>query len=151
MAQNKELKRLPSMEHRFDIQIEGGQSGVNWIGSFTYRRPSIGTKSQIEVLTAQFNGDLVTLDSATKEINYALAHLRFSLIEFPDWWEDSTYGMNLYDYNVVLDIYSKCMEFEKIWSEKINERNKKPDASIESGTTDSEKTTKTSVSYKRDE
>lgn len=108
------------MEYRFNIQVEGEESGLNWVGDFVYSRPTIGVRSKINVLTTSLNGDLATLDPQIQDINYALAHLRFTLKDFPDWWRDSDFGMALYDQNVILEIYEKVVEFEKNWKIKIH-------------------------------
>ena len=120
MAQPDEIKKLPSMEYRFNTQVVGEESGINWVGDFVYMRPTIGARSQINALSVRFNSDLTSLDPQILDINYALAHLRITLQEHPEWWFDSNFGVDLYDYNVILEIYAKCVEFERNWKSKIH-------------------------------
>lgn len=113
------IAKLPSMEHTFEIQTKGQESGINWVGKFKYRRPTLGARSKIEVLTKRMNGDLVTIDEETRLFNEAVAHLRYTLVEYPDWWKDSGLGVDLFDGNIVGEIYSKCMDFEMEWKKKV--------------------------------
>jgi hypothetical protein len=112
---------LPDMTHSFDIQTKGKDTDINWTGAFKYKRPTIGDRGRISVLRTRLNGDLETIDDETSLLNEALSHLRYTLIEFPDWWTDTHYGMDLYDVNIVTEIFSECMKFEAKWNKKLNE------------------------------
>jgi hypothetical protein len=110
--------KLPNMEYRFKIQLVGEESRVNWAGEFVYRRPTLQERAMIDVMRARLNGDLRSVDPDTNAYNEALSHLRFTLKEYPEWWKDCDMGGSLYDANVILEIYGKCMEFEASWREK---------------------------------
>jgi len=110
---------LPSMEHTFDIQIKGEESQIVWVGHFMFRRPTLRERAAIEALKTRLNMDLINLDEDAKALNEALATLRFTLKDYPDWWKESDYGSDLYDANVVVTIYNKCMEFEAKWRNKL--------------------------------
>lgn len=122
----EEYTTLPSMEHRFQINIVGEESKVNYAGSFIYRRPTLGEKSQVERIKTTLGGDLANLDIQIQNLNYMLAYLRTTLQESPDWWIGSQYGQNLMDFNVIDSIYSECLKFEERWKEKLNEKSEKP-------------------------
>jgi hypothetical protein len=111
---------LPQMELRFSIQMVGEESEINWAGDFMYRRPNLRERGMIEVMRTRLNGDLTTLDPDTAAFNEAISHLRFTIKEFPDWWKETDYGGSLYDGNVVLELFSKCMEFEVNWRKKVH-------------------------------
>lgn len=111
---------LPNMEHKFSIQIVGEETGINWVGDFVYKRPSLQERSRIDVMRARLNGDMFTVDEDVKAYNEAISHLRHTLREFPEWWREADFGGNLYDSNVILDIYNKCMAFEAEWSERVH-------------------------------
>lgn len=110
--------KLPNMEFRFKIQLVGEESRVNWVGDFVYQRPTLQERAMIDVMRARLNGDLRSIDPDTNAYNEALSHLRFTLKEYPAWWKEADMGGGLYDANVVLEIYSKCMEFEASWRER---------------------------------
>jgi hypothetical protein len=112
--------KIPSMEHSFDIQVTGKETGINWVGKFKYKRPTLAQRSMIGAFRAKLSGDLYTVDANIQDLNEALAHMRFTLISYPDWWKDSDYGGALFDYNVVMTVYEKIVEFEKEWREKVH-------------------------------
>lgn len=119
MEKQKALAKLPPMEHSFEIQVQGNESGINWVGKFKYKRPSLGARSRIDVMRTRLNGDLDGLSQEVRDFNEAIAHLRYTLEDFPDWWRDSAFGLDLYDGNVVSEIYNKIMDFEDEWKKKI--------------------------------
>ena len=121
----EEYKSLPNMEHRFQIQIVGDKSRINWVGEFLYKRPTLGELSQIAQMKASLSGDLATIDIEYVSLNHMIAYLRYTLRDFPTWWESSNFGTGLYDFNVVDAIYDKCIEFEKEWEKKIHDGTKK--------------------------
>jgi len=107
------------MEHSFDIQVTGAETREIFIGKFKYRRPSCGARSRIAAMRARLNNDLTTLDEDTSDFNMAISHLRFTLDDFPQWWADAAFGIDLYDANVVAEIYNRCMAFEEEWKTKV--------------------------------
>ncbi len=111
---------LPDMEHEFEIQLKGKETGLNWVGKFKYRRPSIGARGRIDVARARLNQDLATISPDTDAVHTALAHLANTLIEYPEWWKESGFGTDLYDHDVILHIYDKCMDFEEDWQKKVH-------------------------------
>lgn len=111
---------MPSMEKKFHLEVVGEESGINWVGDFLYRRPNLSERSLIESLKRRLNGDLATIDPDIDSLNEAMAHLRWTLKEYPDWWKDSNFGMSLYDTNVVIEIYNKCVEFEAEWRSRTS-------------------------------
>ena len=111
---------LPNMEYKFSIQVIGEESGLNWTGDFVYRRPNLKQRGMIEVMMRRLCGDLRTLSADVESFNEALAHLRFTLIESPDWWQSADFGGNLFDGNVIIEIYNKCIEFEADWKSKVH-------------------------------
>lgn len=133
----KDQYRLPAMEHKFSIQIVGEESNLNWAGEFLYRRPTLRERTMIDVMEKRMNGDLLTIDPEVSGFNQAISHLRFTLKEVPDWFRDTDMGGNLYDGNVVLEIFNKCMEFEAAWRKKafggkpndVSTQNKEPELS----------------------
>lgn len=115
----KKKYTFPSMEYAFDIQIKGEESQIVWAGKFMFRRPTLRERAAIAALEARLNMDLTTIDPDARALNEALATLRFTLKDYPDWWKDTSYGDDLYDANVVIEIYNKCMEFEANWRKKV--------------------------------
>lgn len=116
---------LPEMDFEFKVQTKGNETGKEWVGDFKYRRPTLGGRARISITRTRLNGDLENIDDAeVRQLNDALAHLRHTLTKFPQWWADSMFGMELYDGNLVSEIYNKCMDFEAEWKEKVHSGNK---------------------------
>lgn len=113
------IKVLPSMEHTFTISIKGAETSQVFDGTFTYKRPTIKTKADISKTAARLDEDLKNLDEDTKFLHYVIANLKHTLIKHPQWWQDSDYGYQLYDMNVVLEVYKECRKFEDSWFEKV--------------------------------
>lgn len=113
------IATLPSMEHTFTIDVKGSDTGKQFQGTFTYRRPNRKAKSDAAKLAARLNEDLKNLDEDTKFIHEVLASLRYTLIETPDWWKNEDFGLRLYDDNVTFEIYKACVNFENEWTEKV--------------------------------
>lgn len=113
------ISTLPSMETTFTLNLKGTDTAKQYDGSFTYRRPNRRAKSEAAKLTARLNEDLKNLDEDTKFVHEVLGTLRFTLVESPEWWAKEDYGLNLYDENVIFEIYKVCMKFEREWTEKV--------------------------------
>lgn len=126
--------KMPEMTHRFKIQVQGSESGVNWAGEFLYRRPSLGARSRIDVMRARLSGDMESIDPEVAIFNEAISHLRFTLEEFPDWWKETGFGIDLYDGNVVSEVYNKCMSFERNWKNKVHGGDAKAVGEVNDGT-----------------
>ena len=113
--------KLPDMEFKFDINVKGNDTATVFEGHFRYRRPSLGARARIASTNARLNGDVENLKNLEiEELNYALAHLRHTLMDTPAWWEEAFYGMELYDSNVIEEVYNKCMKFEAEWKARIH-------------------------------
>lgn len=112
--------KMPSMEHTFDIQIKGRETGINWVGKFTYKRPTLAQRSMIEAFRVKLTGDLYTVSENIQDMNEALAHLRFTLVKYPDWWKEADFGGSLFDYNVVMEVFGEVVKFEEEWKQKIH-------------------------------
>jgi len=113
------LKVLPSMECTFTISVKGTETTRQFDGSFTYRRPNIKTRSDIEKTIAMLHGGVKTLDEDTKFIHEMLAALKHTLINCPEWWKEADYGFELYDLNVISEVYKACLEFENRWKKEV--------------------------------
>jgi hypothetical protein len=113
------MKELPSMQHTFSIKVEGKQGGQVYEGSFTYQRPKIRHRSQISKLAAKLNEDIKYLDVDTKFLHEVIANLYYTITDSPDWWKKSDSGLELYDFDVIFEIYKECQKFEDEWFEKV--------------------------------
>lgn len=114
-----EQAKLPSMEHTFSVSLDGDETKKHYEGTFTYRRPNLLKRAEISKMCTRLSGDLQNLPLATRLFNEMCAVLFYCLDEAPNWWEGSNNGRDLYDINVLQNVYNQCMEFEETWSKKV--------------------------------
>jgi len=60
-----------------------------------------------------------SLDIATKNIYHMYAYLKYTLVKYPDFWEETQNGMELYDVNIMEAVYNKVLEFEESWISEV--------------------------------
>lgn len=109
---------LPSMEHVFVIDVEGAQTKKRFTGQFKYRRPTISTKYKIAKTMASLVGE-GSVDEVVKHFLQTSAFLEHCLVEYPTWWQESNYGRDLYDENIVDELVAKAMAFEDEWQKQL--------------------------------
>ncbi len=51
-----------------------------------------------------------------------LSHLKASIVDAPKWWRESSDGLDLYDDNVVFDLYNKVVEGQNKAVEAIQKK-----------------------------
>jgi hypothetical protein len=124
------FKTLPSMEHTFTIDIEGTETRQKFQGTFTYRKPNLRVKSEIARTLALLNGGLANLDEDAILLHNILSTLKHTITDSPEWWKKADFGFELYDLNVVFDVYRACSDFEskwmkQVWADETKEESKK--------------------------
>lgn len=121
MSNIKDLqKSLPDMTHRFEVDMKGQLTNLSYKGDFVCKIPSAKDQSAIAKHKAYLNGGFDDgLDVGTKNLHHMISYLRYTLKEFPKWWEDNDLGYELYDVNVIETVYGFVLEFEQSWMEKV--------------------------------
>lgn len=116
----KPLSSLPVNEKSFEISVMGDTTNQLYTGQFvSCCVPTLGMKADAAVMEARLNSDLKTLDDGTVMFNRILAQLAYRIKAAPDWFLASANGRELLDLNVLFEIWSKCVEAEKEWREKV--------------------------------
>ena len=110
---------LPDMTHEFKIAVKGAETQHDWVGKFKYQRPTLGDRSRIDAMRARLSGDLETLTGEVHDFISAVSHLRFTLTEYPDWWQELSFGLDMHDGNVVSEIYNRCLDYEASFRERV--------------------------------
>ena len=118
-------KNLPNFQHTFYIDVVGDQTKEKFSGEFTYNRPNLRTISEISKFKARLDGGLSNIEKETGFIHNMISQLRFTISAFPKWWEGSDFGLDLYDLNVVVEVYNNVMDFETKFFNDIAEEVKK--------------------------
>lgn len=114
------VKQLPPNEIVFDLMVEGDTTKKMWTGKFkSVCVPTIGQKARASIIEAQLNNDLLNLDEATKIYHRMVSQCQVRILEAPDWWIASSSGQNLLDFNVLYEVWQKCIDAEGKWREKV--------------------------------
>ncbi len=120
MSQEKLLKDLPPSTHSFSLDVEGNVTKKKFKGEFSCKITNIKTNVLISKHKAFLNGDMADfLDPGALRMNHMISYLRFTLTEFPTWWKDSDMGYDLFDPNVVEEVYDNVLKFEESWTKEV--------------------------------
>lgn len=119
---------LPDKDFVFTLKIKGNISKLDWQGHFKGQIPTNGMRASIKRKEAILNAGLETekrscdlglpYDSII-DFHKAVAYISVVLSEYPEWLEVTNFGVDLYDKNVVFEIYDKILAKENEWYEKI--------------------------------
>lgn len=110
---------LPPMETTFTISTKGVHTGQQFDGTFTYRKPNLGKQTEITKLAARLNEGLASLDEDTVAFHEMIARLKHTIIAAPEWWTKANNGFDLYDLNVILEVYQATTKFDREWLDKV--------------------------------
>jgi hypothetical protein len=104
------------MNNTFQIQVQGIVTGKMYEGEFSSKIPNAKDQALIAKHRAMLNGGFDDgLDPGTLNLHYRISYLRYTLTQFPDWWKKSDLGYELYDINVIDEVYGKVLKFETDW------------------------------------
>lgn len=110
---------LPSMEFDFTLSVKGKETQRMFDGTFKYKRLTLGKRAEVDKMRAKLNEDMFTLSEDVSLYNSMVSFLRYGLVESPEWWRESNFGLDLYDINIITELYNKCMKFEAEWEAKV--------------------------------
>ena len=115
-------KDLPDNEHTFTLDIKGSETKTHFCGKFTYKIPNVIKKTLIDKAFLHLNSGFSEseLSDFTLSIHKWTAYLTHAFIECPKWWEECEFGLKLYDYNVLDELYKECSKFYKEWMDKVH-------------------------------
>jgi hypothetical protein len=117
----KEL--LPSMEFEFDFDSIGEETHQKYLGKFKYRRLNIKNRTEQIKMKVKLDESL-QIDDELYMLFEMVSWLRFGFVSYPDWWKENDYGLELYDINIITELYKKVNEFENNWSKQLLEKKK---------------------------
>lgn len=117
---NEMKKEMPDKEHAFDIDVQGDTSGEFFRGEFTCKIMNRKERAMSDKHFAMLNGGLEDqLSLVTVNLHQMIAYLRYSLIDYPNFWKKSDLGYELFDINVIREVYDKVLAFEESWFRDI--------------------------------
>ena len=125
MSQIQAQGAIPSKQTTVQIDVIGELTKTRYLGSFTVKILNQKERALVQRHKAFLNGDHANqLDIATLNYHHMVAYLRYALVsppegEMPKFWLTSDLGYELYDQNVVIELYNKAIEFEETWYRSI--------------------------------
>lgn len=112
---------LPPSKYEFSVKVVGEETGMEFSGDFVYHRLTIGDKIELQ----KWLSGVMKEDEKSESVRSSyitLGIIRFGCTSCPDWFRDSDYGINLYDFNVISEIFNQKTIKESEWTEKLKEK-----------------------------
>lgn len=130
---------LANNEHKFYFKEKGTTSDQWFEGDFTVKCVlNIEEQVRVGVLVDRYNGGSRTLEPNRALMNRAIAEMEVRVATnkeskplCPTWWTESDYGRTLYDSNILYSVFSKAMDAEKQWTERLNKEADKSEKEVE--------------------
>jgi len=111
---------LPKNEKSFIFDHIGEITGKKYDGEFKVKCIlSMFDKRELELKKTQLKADSQNPTNLLSSISHILATLQVRIINAPSWWEQSLGGFDILDEDVVLALYDKVMEQERLWKEEL--------------------------------
>jgi hypothetical protein len=95
----------------FSIDVFGDSTGERWLGDFKGKlRLSHRDQMAKDVTKRVLLGDNAQFASQDTIVRVEMfAHLGVSLTQTPSWWKEKGNGLDLFDDNVVIEVYEKLV------------------------------------------
>lgn len=115
---------MDNLLHTFSVDVYSEQDAMRYAGTFTTKKLTIKTMTQLGVRRSQLCGGLhydeenpgQGLDATTYSINSMIAHLEVSLVDVPAWWDLD----RITDISVLSEVYKEVALFESNFSRSRN-------------------------------
>lgn len=113
-------KSIPDRAKEFEIKVKGALTGEEYEGEFKCQIPRLREQAMIAKEKAFLNAGFdATLDKAIKSLHHMVAYLKHTIKDAPDWFMQTDYGYDLYDTNVVEEVYHSVLKLEEEWLETV--------------------------------
>lgn len=117
---SKLSKEIPSTELDFMVEVEGDVTKKRFVGEFTCKIPNKKTQCFIDKHRAFLNGPMQdSLSPDTLRFHHMVSYLRYTITDSPKWWKENDLGYEMYDENVIKEVYEKVLDFEEKWLTQV--------------------------------
>lgn len=123
------MKSMPSTEIPFKFTGKGKITKKSYNGDFLVKVPRVRDMSRIGIELARLNEGvpLEYLDQATANLNNAIAFLKVTVLECPDWFSSSDkgmdFGMETLDYNIPIELFRQADKVISDWQKQLMPEN----------------------------
>lgn len=123
---------LPKNEKTFAIDILGEDTGLKYQGEFTVRCVlNMAGKHQLELEKTRLMADYANPSRGLAGIAISLATIRARIVKAPDWWEETDFGAEIIDENVILELYDRCVSAENDWRNSVKKKSEEAKEELE--------------------
>jgi len=113
-------KTIPTRDHEFSINLQGILTKQDYEGTFKSKIPNLKAQAQMAKTKAFLNAGFEdSLDPSTKNLHHMVAYLKHTVTDGPEWFYSTDYGYDLYDMNIIEDIYQNILKAEESWLELV--------------------------------
>lgn len=113
-------KSIPDKSNKFSLKAKGSLSGEEYSGDFECKIPNLRDQALIAKNKAFLNGGMeASLDKATKNLHHMVSYCKYTLISCPDWFAETDFGYDLFDQNIVEEVFNKILESEELWLNSV--------------------------------
>lgn len=111
---------LPSNEYTFNLDETGERTKRRFDGSFTVKcLLTIDEIVDVGLRMDAYNRGSTSVMPGIQLLNRARAELEVRIQKSPSWWRDSNNGRDLMDTNIILEVFNKALDAEKVYDERI--------------------------------
>lgn len=109
-------KSIPAKDFEFQIDVTGALTKERYHGDFKCKLPNMRIQAEIDKYRAFLNaGYDAVLDPQTKNLHKMVAYCKHVITKAPVWFYDSDCGYDLFDVNVIQEIYDEILILEEKW------------------------------------
>jgi hypothetical protein len=113
-------KSIPAKDFEFQFDSTGALTNERYFGDFKCKIPNLKKQSEIAKHKAFLNaGYDATLDQGTKNIHHMVSYLKHTITSAPQWFYDSDGCYDLFDNNVIEDLYGEVLKREEEWIKQV--------------------------------
>lgn len=117
---------LPKNEETFDFHHVGQDTGNEYAGQFSVLCVlNMAQKHAMELEKTRLMGNYPTPTPGLEGIATALATLRAKIVKAPNWWTQSSGGLDIMDEDALVMLYNEVEKAGRLWREKLKEKGKK--------------------------
>lgn len=115
------FNNLPLPEFKFKLDVVGEDTGSHYVGDFVYKVPTILEQDDQKLWFRRMTKDRPEAleDQDSTALYSILSSLRTACVSCPDWWKSCDYGVNLYDMNVLAEVFKLKQAQEEEWRNEI--------------------------------
>ncbi|CAB4127009.1 hypothetical protein UFOVP75_53 [uncultured Caudovirales phage] len=117
----------------FSISVIGERTQEKWFGEFT-AKTLISHRDELrrDAIRRELLGGTNPQFADVRQKNQAelFAEMSIRITKAPSWWMESNGGMDMYDDNVIAEVYAECLKAEQVALKAIQDAGAKAQADL---------------------